>query len=176
MLNKSKPKLTLKDVRMSWVSFELHRNGRFVKEEQAIISLIAKYEKLYGKTEGYTPLSRLDAETIINEDPSRARQKSPPDVLMKEKLKRLEVESKVMDYKLRKEEFRQRHLELSDTKVQADKTLRRLLDDSNPEFYNLHLYQRMPIPYCILAIQSEHPELSDKQCKMILGSWVRKGY
>lgn len=171
-----KPRIKLKDIRVSWVSGELHRNGEIRTEEQVRQSLINKHLMVNGGKEGFRPLTNEEIQDIIYKDPSRYRQKLSPDDDMKVKMKKLELEAKVLDMRLLKEEYKIKSIEYAKKREKAEQLTRKLMEESTPNMFNLEVYQRMNPQFCALAIQSMYSELSEKQCRLIIGSWVRKGY
>ena len=165
-----KPRVKLKDIRVSWVDGELHRNGEKRTEAQVCQSLQNKHKQRGNDT----PLTNEELQDIIYKDSSRYRQKLAPDDELKVKMKKLELEAKILDIRYLREEFKIKQQEELDKKLQIDKLVKKLMDESSPNEYNLEMYQRMNPQYCVLAIQSVHTELSEKQCRMIIGCWVRK--
>jgi len=166
-----KPRVRLKDVRVSWVNGELHRNGEKKTELQVSESLQNKH-KAQGNE---TPLTQEELQDIIYKDPSRYRQKLVPEDDLKVKLKKLELEAKILDIRLVREEHKIRQQEQIQKRYRADVLMKELMEESNPSMFNIEMYQRMNPQFCYMAIQSVHPDLTEKHCRQIIGSWVRKG-
>jgi hypothetical protein len=167
-----KIRVRLKDIRVSWVNGELHRNGEKRTEEQVVQSLQNKH-KAWGNL---TPLTRDELQDIIYKDVSRYRQKLAPEDDLKVKLKKLELEAKILDIRLVKEEHKIRQQEQLQKKALTEELAKELAADSTPNMFNLEMYQRMKTEYCYMAIQSIYPDLTKEHCRMIMGNWVRKGY
>ena len=167
-----KIRVRLKDVRVSWVNGELHRNGEKRTEEQVVQSLQNKHQAWGNEI----PLSKDELQDIIYKDVSRYRQKLAPEDDMKVKMKKLELEAKLLDIRLVKEEYKIRQQEHLQKRALADLLMKELIDNSSPNMFNLEMYQRMNPQFCYMAIQSVHPDLSEKQCRQIIGAWVRRGY
>lgn len=166
-----KPRVTLKDIRYSWVEGELHKNGLRMTERQCAFSLQAKHLQFGNKN----PLTPKELHDIIYKDRSVYRQKVNAETTAQIQMKKIEAEAKVTDLMKLRMEYRiealarQKEGEIIQEKVQQ------LMAESTPIDFNVELYQRMNPQYVGLAIQSLHPELNAQQVRLIIGSWVRRG-
>lgn len=179
------PRLTLKDVRISWVNGELHRNGQPLTPEQVKRIIINKYRKLQYEQGLTKTLTSNEIYDIIYNDASKNRMNRQLTAQDRFILKKNEIELRKAKLELQKVNAQERligrriweeNLRKQDIKVETDILFNELLQKSTPGDFNLEMYQRISSSHCILAIQSVHPNLTDKQCKLLIGTWIRKGY
>ncbi len=166
-----KPRVTLKDIRYSWVDGELHKNGIRMTEAQCVFSLQNKH----AQQGGTKPLTPKELHDIIYKDRSVYRQKVNAETSAQIQMKKLEAEAKVTDLMKLRVEYRIEALARKKEEDLIKEEVKRLMEESTPQDYNVEMYQRMNPQYVGLAIQSMHPELNAQQVRLIIGAWVRRG-
>ena len=166
-----KPRVTLKDIRYSWVDGELRKNGIRMTEAQCVFSLQNKHAQFGGKY----PLTPKELHDIIYKDRNVYRQKVNAKTSAQIQMKKLEAEAKVTDLMKLRMEYQIEALSRKKEEDIIKEEVKRLMEESTPQEYNVEMYQRMNPQYVALAIQSLHPELSQQQVRLIIGSWVRRG-
>lgn len=171
MTEKFKPRVTLKDIRYSWVEGELHKNGIRMTEAQCVHSLQNKHTQQGGDK----PLTPKELHDIIYKDRSIYRQKVNAETAAQIQMKKLEAEAKVTDLMKLRVEYQIEALARKKDEERILEEVKRLMEESLPSQYNVEMYQRMRPQYVSLAIQSLHPELTQQQVRLIIGSWVRRG-
>lgn len=164
-------RVTLKDIRYSWVDGELHKNGLRMTEAQCVFSLQAKHLQRGNKE----PLTPKELHDIIYKDRSVYRQKVNAETTAQIQMKKLEAEAKVTDLMKLRVEYRIEALARKKEEDLIKEEVKRLMNESFPHEYNVEMYQRMNPQYVGLAIQSLHPELTQQQARLIIGAWVRRG-
>lgn len=166
-----KPRVTLKDIRYTWNSGELRKDGERRTEAQCVTSLQNKHVQMGGTR----PLTPTELHAIIYKDRSMFKQKVNSETTAQLQIKRLEAQTRQLELRKLKIEHDREVLRLQTNAHILKQEVQKLMNESTPEQYGLELYQRLGTDYVTLAVLSQHPNFSEKDAKLIVGSWVRRG-
>ncbi len=168
-------KIRLSDVQIYWYGNSMRKNGVAQTKKKVVEILKRKHAKLYSHLPEYIPLTTAQADAVIFNDP--LREAALVISTAKGRKNTIREQRKLHETEIKKIQEEKKLLVLKEKREAKTATslVKRLSTTKTPEDFGIAMLTRVPIQYVVAAIMSDYPELSEMQCKLIIGTWVKTG-